>query len=681
MISVQARGKDAADILIHEHIGADWFGDGLTSKKFAQDLAKLEGIRVINLRINSEGGSVVDGLGIYNTLAQHPARINVIVEGLAASMASAIAMVGDHIVMAEGALMMIHSPWSLAMGNAEDMRKAAEVLDMFEGSLLDIYSKRTGMDRSKLAKMLAEETWMNGASALENGFADEAASEGETAAAAQDQTRSRFVAFASAFRQNKADISPLRIAAVLKSELPDATGESHVTIEATASVQVADIENAARAATATALAAEAERRRKIRESFGSFTAEHQTLMDACLEDMACSVDDARAKLLAEVGKKAEPIVGQNVINIKDAREKFIAGAEKALLARAGFEKREAGNEYNGKSLADLAGLALAMVGVSTRGMTKDAIARKVLATHSTSDFPLLMANTAGRALIGAYREIQTTWQLWAKTGSVPDFKVNSRLALGSFSNLLTIPEGSEYKQGTLGEEGNNLQALTKGRYIQLTRQLIVNDDLGAFTDLAAALGRAARRTVEADVYTSLTSNSGAGPTMADTGALFNATAVTTAGGHANLTSSGTALSVASLNVGNLAMRAQKDKSLNDFAGIRPKFLLVPPGKEYLAWELINSVTDPSQSNPAKRNFAQTMNLTVISSDYLSGNAWYLIADPNVAPLYEVAFLDGNQEPFIDEEVEFLTDALRMKVRLDYGVAPIDFRAGYRNAGA
>src|SRR4051812_38891460 len=129
MIRVKARGPTEADILIHQEIGENWFGDGLTSKRFSDDLAKLGDVRQINVDINSPGGAVYDGISIYNLLRAHGARINVKVTGIAASIASVIAMAGDSIEMGVGAMMMIHQPWSIAIGNADDMREFADVLD------------------------------------------------------------------------------------------------------------------------------------------------------------------------------------------------------------------------------------------------------------------------------------------------------------------------------------------------------------------------------------------------------------------------------------------------------------------------------------------------------------------------------------------------------------------------
>lgn len=688
-IQILARANKRAEILIHEAIGENWYGDGLTSKRFIKDLENLGDVDTITVRINSPGGAVFDGIAIYNALKAHKAKKEVQVEGLAASAASFIAMCGDTITMGEGSMMMIHNPWTFAMGDADDMREVADMLDKVGDSLIDIYHARTKIDRKELKTMLDAETWMSASDAVEKGFADQTGAtasdddEKETEKAAAEH-RDQFKKFADSCRTAAAEI-PLRVAAeIFKSAPADATTqETDMPQSAAASAKPADTQNAdVAAAVAQALAAEQARTSAIRALFTPF-AEHRELLDACIGDQKCTVDSAREKLLNKLGESYTPTAGAaNVQPGADERDKFFAGAEAALLARAGKEpKKDIGNEFYGKSLVDLAEFALARQGVSVRGLTKDAIARKVLASHTTSDFPLLLANTAGKVLRKAYSLAPVTWNTWCKTGSVSDFKQASRHTLGSFSSLLTKPERGEYQHGTIGEERETITAITKGRYISLSREMIVNDDLGGFMDMSSKMGRAAARTVEADVYTLLTSASGAGPTMSDTGAFFNATAITTAGGHANLTSSGTAISVASLAVGEAAMAAQKDKTLNDFVMIQPKILLVSPAKKQLAWEVVNSSSDPSQSNPNKRNYAQTMALTVVSSPYLSGTPWYLFSDPADVEAFEVAFLDGVQEPFIDEEIEFMTDAMNLKVRLDYGVAAIDWRAGYRNAGA
>jgi ATP-dependent Clp protease protease subunit len=176
--SVKALAKDtAAEISIYDEIGM-W---GVTAKDFISDLKKVEA-KELTLFINSPGGSVFDGLAIYNSLRQHPANVTVKVMGVAASAASFIAMAGDRIVMPENAFLMVHNPMGAVFGNADEMRDWADTLDKIAASLVGIYVARTGKDEKEIKDLLDAETWLTAAEAVEMGFADEMEAEMKIAA-------------------------------------------------------------------------------------------------------------------------------------------------------------------------------------------------------------------------------------------------------------------------------------------------------------------------------------------------------------------------------------------------------------------------------------------------------------------------------------------------------------------
>lgn len=160
---------DIADVFIYGDIGG-WM-DGLSANDFSREVNALS-VGTMNVRLNSGGGSVFEGQAIYNTLSQHPAKVIVSIDGVAASIASVIAMAGDEIRITEGSHVMVHKPWSMALGDAESMRKEAEVLDSLESGIIDIYAARTGKDRKQLTDWVAAETWFKGQSAVDAGFAD-----------------------------------------------------------------------------------------------------------------------------------------------------------------------------------------------------------------------------------------------------------------------------------------------------------------------------------------------------------------------------------------------------------------------------------------------------------------------------------------------------------------------------
>jgi len=167
------KAKESAEILIYEQIGKDfWSDEGIAAKDFAQELKALGNVKNITLRINSPGGSVFEGLVVYNLLRAHQAAVTVYIDGIAASIASVIAMSGDKIIMPDNALLMIHDPFAMVMGTADDMRKMAEALDKIKDSIKSAY-KRTMMTDDELTAMMTEETWLSASEAVEKGFADE----------------------------------------------------------------------------------------------------------------------------------------------------------------------------------------------------------------------------------------------------------------------------------------------------------------------------------------------------------------------------------------------------------------------------------------------------------------------------------------------------------------------------
>ncbi|WP_430229905.1 head maturation protease, ClpP-related [Nitrosomonas communis] len=166
---INKTSDEKAEVFLYGDIGG-WM-DGVGAEEFNKELAALD-VTSIDVRLNSGGGSVFEGQAIYNALNRHPAKINIHIDGLAASIASVIAMAGDQINITEGSHIMIHKPWSIAMGDAEAMRKEAEILDSLESGIMDIYAARTNKSRKQIEDWIAAETWFKGQEAVDAGFAD-----------------------------------------------------------------------------------------------------------------------------------------------------------------------------------------------------------------------------------------------------------------------------------------------------------------------------------------------------------------------------------------------------------------------------------------------------------------------------------------------------------------------------
>lgn len=172
-LKIQNKSATEAEVIIYAGIGQDFWGDGsmVSAKQFSDEMKKIsDSVTTINVRINSPGGDVFDGIAIYNRLKQHKAKKKVYIDGLAASISSIIALAGDEIIMGEAALYMIHLPWTWAYGNRMELDNTINRLMDVEEQMLGIYSKKTGLERSEIRSLLEKETWMGADEALEKGF-------------------------------------------------------------------------------------------------------------------------------------------------------------------------------------------------------------------------------------------------------------------------------------------------------------------------------------------------------------------------------------------------------------------------------------------------------------------------------------------------------------------------------
>jgi ATP-dependent Clp endopeptidase proteolytic subunit ClpP len=181
------------EILLYQDIGdAGFYGEaGITAEGFAKDLRALGNIKQINCRINSPGGNVFVGQTIYNLLAAHPAQVNVHIDGLAASIASVVAMAGDVINIADNGTVMIHNAWGMGIGTAEDLEKTAATLRLVTGQIAGTYAKRSGANMEAICAMMADETWMNAKQAKEIGLVDNIVDNMRAAACVFDPRRFR----------------------------------------------------------------------------------------------------------------------------------------------------------------------------------------------------------------------------------------------------------------------------------------------------------------------------------------------------------------------------------------------------------------------------------------------------------------------------------------------------------
>lgn len=383
--------------------------------------------------------------------------------------------------------------------------------------------------------------------------------------------------------------------------------------------------------------------------------------------MGVSVDEARAMVMDQLRARNK---GVSVTMGEAESDKFRAAAQDAVLMAAGIPVADAApgaQELRGHSMVELAREALQREGLQANFGDNMELARQAI--NSTSTFPAIMANLANKSVMVGFNEAETTYQIWAGKGSNRDFKEAARVALSEAGNLELVPEGGQFQQDFLGEASARTKVATYGKLFSLTRQAIINDDLGLFSKIATKYGSAAKRLVNKMVYAQLTGN----VKMQDNIALFDTK-------HGNVAGTGEALSVKAIAKAITAMRRQKGITGDATLNITPKYLVVPPELEMVAYQIVNSTAAVDGVNSGVVNPYKGRFVVVADAELTDPDAWYLVADASQHDTIEVTYLNGVETPRLETRQGFDVDGIEYKVAFDCGVSALDFRGVFKNAG-
>jgi len=715
-------------VLIYDVIG--WW---VTAEEVVNqlDTIALSDDQDVDLHINSGGGYVDHAVAIYNRLKMHPGNVRVFIDGLAASAATIIMMAGDSIIASQASMLMVHKPWSVAIGDADDMRKSAEVLDITESSMLALYAKRTGMDIGELAELLAEETWMNGEDAKAFGFVDivadfdelEDADDEEEESEEEEEEEEEMEAAAlidtallryREARKEKPELPQYRTAAALRrrimsgaakdieekgrefldSTTPDFTDNTESTVTDKkkntngTGAPASDDNNDSNVQALT----EKEKRQAMAEERARINAIDTLCAQHGIDDEKRSsfinegttLGDVREKILnalVDGQEEKSPGVAQGITVGRTEGEGRAEGIQRTIEARLGILEGDAKQELRSSEYASMSLAEMAMEFAPQRAGSRHEIIGKVLAmrhgrpqasgvgiTHTTSDYTSILENIANKMMLQGWNESPATWRPWTNRGVLSDFKASSRVGLGLFSDLAKVEEGGEYKGAKVSERGVTIQLGTYGRVFGITRQAIINDDLQAFTRLPRLMGQASERTIANFVYAHLTNNDDVYGS-----ALF-------AGGRNN--THAVDFDTAGVTTMKSSMRTQTDDEHSAPLNITPRFALLPAALETDAMELINGQII-ADGGAGVTNVLQGSLEPIIEPrlDADDAGTSYLAGDPAMHDTIEVAFLDGNDAPYLEQTEAWNVDGAQFKVRIDFGTAIRDYRALQRATGA
>ncbi|GGE18747.1 hypothetical protein GCM10011360_04380 [Primorskyibacter flagellatus] len=344
--------------------------------------------------------------------------------------------------------------------------------------------------------------------------------------------------------------------------------------------------------------------------------------------------------------------------------------EEALHVRmAGGEPKPEVRQHMGESFLDMARDSLATAGVSTRGMSPDEVFTRA-GEHTTSDFPLLVSNAMNKTALASYQAAASPLKTLGRQRSLSNFKTASAIRLGELGRLEELPESGEITHTSRAENGETMSLKTYARGINVSRTLLINDDLGLLGDMTAAFGEAAAQT-EADVLLALVTGN---PNLSDGDPVFDAS-------RGNVASSGISLGggtgMQGLEEARKAMRTFKGLDGRTLINVTPKYLLVGPESETAAEKLLASIyaatTDDVNAMAGK--------LTLMVEPRIEDESWFLFADPARLAALQYGYLSSSQGVQIQRAEAWSTLGLKFRAWLDFGAGWLDWRAAFFNDGA
>jgi hypothetical protein len=383
-----------------------------------------------------------------------------------------------------------------------------------------------------------------------------------------------------------------------------------------------------------------------------------------------SLFDAMVKSAAPPAIPARPETGPG----HDSPSEILDAMAEALAARSmpGYQPQGVGRhaEFMGWRPSDMIGELLRVRG--ERNVPRNPTLLAERAFHTTSDFPLLLSAAANKMLLAAYQPAAPSYRQIFLRRDFRDFKPHRHLRVGDFPTLMPLMENGEIQAGTMSESQEIVLLQTFARRIRVTRPMLVNDDLGAFTDFAAAIGRRVADFENATAYALLNQANGDGPTLTNgPAAVFG-----TAAARANKAAAGSALDITNLANGRAAILRQKTLDGLPISVGNAMKLLVGPSLELNARQLTVSVAANQTSNVnIYAGFIQPLVEPLIPN-----NRWYLFADPPTAPVYVYGYLNGAEGPQVTTGPVSGVDGVEVSVIFDFGVGAIDWRGAWFNPG-
>lgn len=666
-----------------------WDEEYFTAKQVREQLDGMSG--PLTVRINSGGGVAAEGQAIYTALADYDGEVNIIVEGIAASAASLIAMSGDNIVMTIGSVMMIHDPASWYVdgrGTEADHLHIAQSLGVIAKAYASVYAHRAGISVEDARAIMKAETYYDGEAAVQAGFATSAASDGEALEPAAFDYRiyghapENLLAAAGAIPR-KRPVSAV-VAMMVGAAIPTAKGGKTMAKSEKSAVAAVDEDDQDIGEEAKAEAENEDEAQDIGDDDGegggeanaSMSADAIAILHICARkniptERALDMIERGltcAQATAELQGASTQMTIQNrpprASIQRDERDTRRAGMSGAIVAQMQGQGDVSGpaRAYMGMSIIEMAAASIGHRGPMRSWGEREQVLMQAM--HTTSDFPAIFENALNKQLLEKYQMAEPTFRQVARQRNFKDFRPMPLVRTGDFPTLKPIEEAGEIKWGTFGESREQALISSYGVGVTISRQSMINDDLGAIDEVLSNYGMTVALFEERTFYAFALIAA-----MSDGNTIFHASRGNLASG-----AGASAINTAAVSAGRAAMRKQKSIDGNTL-NITPNILLVGPDKETEAEMFVAQITPNAISavNPFSGK------LTPVVTAEISGNAWYLLSSAN--PCWVYGYLEGAEAPRLRTEEPFGRQGFSMTLEHDFGMGAADFRGGYKNSGA
>jgi ATP-dependent protease ClpP protease subunit len=680
-VRARADGKKSVTIEIYEVIDSfAWLWGGETAKTVRETLATHEDADEIHVRINTDGGDVSEGIAMMTAWGEHAGRVITHNDGKAFSMGSALLLSGDERRMSRGADIMAHLPWTIAAGTSEDLRDVADLLDSKADDLAGLYAQATGHSREQWMEWLTDTTWWSAEQALSDGLIDEITDTVVTRAQLRADEYPNIPArlLCSAKKPDKRATMPPK----KRQDKPEPSPD------------VAAIKKAER-----------ERVSRIRAVGAKLETPEDVITAAIDGDM--SVEDFRAAAVEQFAA-SPPLLPSHgraeIVPGEDQRDKWCDGVVLALMYRTGLatdaialasQKGEkypnAPREFMAHTLLDFGRESLTRAGHSISGLDKMQLAGKSFTVYGSGgsstrgDFPIALENFIHKAINIEFELTEVTWPRWWTTMPLNDFRPHRMYRFGELGKWEVVNEHGEYRNMVIPDAvREQVQADKYGNIIAFTREMMIDDDMGAVEHYVRAFARAGAFTPEWAAFDLLAENGGLGPNLQDGNPLYDASR--------NNIGTSSVMSVAGLD----ADRTQFKKQTADTAPgerkrylrLNPRIMLVPTELKSRADQINGSQWDIDAFDTNLANGFQVPNRVagqftdIVDAPELSDVSTtrrYTIDSVRNSP-FVMGFLNNQRTPTIESREGWRIDGVEYKGRFEFGLGVRDYKTTQTNAG-